>query len=85
MSNTALRVGAIFIRHINPDQATEKGTAALKGLVETLRATTVADLGMSSADVVTLLDEVGEEFGVELPEEAITWTDHQQLVDFLDR
>lgn len=85
MTRTELRIGAIFLRRVNPDQLTEKGAEALSGLGDFLQQVTVTDLGMSSADVVGMLDEIGDEFGVELPEEAVTWTEHRKLVEFLDR
>ena len=54
-------------------------------LVRELESLTVADVGMTSLDYVTMIKRIGDEFGVTIPpEEAGKFQSFQDLTAYLD-
>ena len=55
------------------------------GLVRELESLTIADIGMTSLDYVTMMKRIGDEFGVTIPpEKARNFQSFQDLTTYLD-
>lgn len=81
MTETTKRVLPVIVNSLDTTKMSDRAN----GLVREIESLTVADLGMSSLDYVTMIKEIGDEFGVTIPpEKARNFQSFQDLIAYLD-
>ena len=81
MASTHSRVISHFLRYMNEDRMSARGSQ----IMEDVRGCSLADFGISSVEAVEFVKEVGADFGVEISmEEAAGWTSLAEMSDYLD-
>ena len=81
-----VRVMSLFTRYVNMDRLSEKGEDVINGMQTAMQGALPIDLGIGSVEFMAFLDDVKEEFGVEVPpEEAHKWHSFDDLLNYLDR
>ena len=81
MTETTKRMLPVILESLDASKMTDRAN----GLVRELEGLTVADLGMTSLDYVTMIKGIGDEFGVTIPpEKARNFQSFQDLTAYLD-